>query len=142
MYFLPPSEWVSKLQNATTVYKLPVEFLSFVDNGFATLPYPYTKSHFYTDPYCLYLKPNHSVVPNYYDFTTFSKSNLEMPILALLEYDEEYCKHKPFYQPNVVLPFLNVPTFNNIVEFYLLDSKKKSVKLADHSQLFVSLEIN
>lgn len=141
MYFLPTSDWVSKLQDATTVYKIPVEYLSFVENGFATLPYPYTRSHFYTAPYSLFLKPSHAIVPNYYDFTNFSTSNLDVPILAMLDYDDETSKHKSFFQPHVVLPFLNVPTFNNVVEFYLLDSNKTRVKIADHSQLFISLEI-
>jgi hypothetical protein len=61
-------------------------------------------------------------------------------ILALLNYDENSEKFVPSYHADVLLPYNDVLSLNNVLEFYITDANRKPVLVKDMSQLFISIQ--
>jgi len=71
-YFFPPSTWQRigpSLQQDLLVFR--TDTLSAMNHGMITDGYPYSKSPFYTAPFFLTFKTDHSVVSNFLSFNDF-----------------------------------------------------------------------
>jgi hypothetical protein len=94
----------------------------------------------YTAPYFLVFKVQ-GVSSNYLSFTDFKKPNSERTILSMLAYDDEKNSLIDEYSPELILPYNNDLSLNEILEFKLYDSSNKLVQVADKSKIFIVLTL-
>ena len=114
--------------------------LSNVTHGFQTNNLPGTKQLLFESPFFITFKSNEPS-SNFLSFVDFQKPNTEDTILCMLIYDDEHDIFYPQFQPDLVLPYQNALSLDNVLEFKLIDSKKQMIKVNDKSQLFIVLSI-
>jgi hypothetical protein len=114
--------------------------LSKVSHGFNSNSAPGTKAHLYVPPFFVVYRTN-GAINNYLSFKAFNQPNVQESILAMLSFDEDKYKLEPLFDPHIVLPYSNVLTLNNILEFKLIDSRDRHILVSDKSQLFILLTI-
>jgi hypothetical protein len=114
--------------------------LSNVTHGFQSNNSSGTKQLLFQSPFFIIFKSN-EITSNFLSFVDFQKPNTEDTILCMLLYDEEHDIFYPQFQPELILPYLNALSLNNVLEFKLIDSKKQVINVSDKSQLFIVLSI-
>jgi hypothetical protein len=141
-HLFPASDWVNLEDSIDSVSEMyPMHVISGITHGMLTNGYPYSKSPFYTAPYLLIFRSRqHGIEANYLSFNDFLLSPSYNHILALLNYDENSEKFVPSYHADVLLPYNDVLSLNNVLEFYITDANRKPVLVKDMSQLFISIQ--
>jgi hypothetical protein len=140
-YFLPDYEWTTTFRYLNSLYFIPVDALSLIQNGFLTKPYPYSESQIYSAPFFILLKSYKGLQSNYLGFNENFKPNTDSCILAMLNYNVDSDTFYPKFSLGIWLSYSKSVLCDNILEFVLVDSNKKKVQIEDKSQLFVSLKI-
>jgi hypothetical protein len=59
----------------------------------------------------------------------------------MLVFDEEHNRLDPQFTPELILPYSNVLSLNNFLEFTMIDSKGEQIIVSDNSQLFILLTV-
>ena len=118
----------------------PVETLSYMPNAMITRGYGHTNSPYYTAPYFLVFRTGQqSIGSNYLFFNGFNVPPSMGHILALLNYDDNLDKFTAVEYMDLKIPYQNVYSLKNVLEFYITDSNRKIVEFQDLSQLFVNV---
>jgi hypothetical protein len=60
-------------------------------------------------------------------------------MLALLTYDDNLDKFIAIEYMDIKIPYQNVYSLKNMLEFYITDSNRKMVEFKDLSQLYVNI---
>lgn len=114
--------------------------LTDVTHGFQTNNAAGTKQLLFESPFFIVFKSN-EITSNFLSFVDFQKPNTEDTILCMLIYDDEHDVFYPQFQPELTLPYQNALSLDNVLEFKLIDSKKRIINVNDKSQLFIVLSI-
>jgi hypothetical protein len=114
--------------------------LCTIPHGFQSNNAPGTKSFLFQPPFFIIYKTVGAEY-NFLQFDDFNKPNIEKSILAMLTYDEETNRLKPQFAPHLILPYSNVLSLNNFLEFKMVDSKGDQILVSDNSQLFILLTL-
>jgi len=142
LYFNTPSWWQSSFPEHPEGMPMWVlaSSLSDIPHGFQSLNAPGTKAHLFMQPFFIVYKTVGSE-SNFLSFNDYYKHNLEKSILAMLIYDEEHNKLEPQFTPELILPYSNVLSLNNFLEFKMIDAKGNDIIVSDSSQLFILLTV-
>jgi hypothetical protein len=144
LYFNTVEWWNANLPNNDNDNEnekwIQVSKLSNFPHGFITNNAPGTKAHLYVPPFFVVYRTSWATT-NFLAFKEFNQPNIEQSILAMLSFDEEQYKLNPLFTPHIILPYSNVLTLNNILEFKLIDSQDRHILVSDKSQLFILLTI-
>jgi len=114
--------------------------LSNVPHGFQTNNAPGTKAHLFVPPFFIIYRTV-GAINNYLSFQGFNQPNIEQSILAMVTFDEERNAIEPLFTPDIILPYSNVLSLNNFLEFKMIDSRGKQILVSDSSQLFILLSL-
>ncbi len=141
LYFNTPHWWQSKYpkDDGKPEWVLSSD-LSDITHGVQTLNAPGTKAHLFVPPFFIVYKTVGGE-SNFLSFNDFYKTNLERSILAMLVFDEEHNRLEPQFTPELILPYFNVLSLNNFLEFTMIDSKGEQIIVSDNSQLFILLTV-
>jgi hypothetical protein len=142
LYFLPSEIWKSipaSLNPKALIYQ--VDWLSNISHGMLTNGFAYTKSPYYKSPFFITFRTNHGIDANLLTFNTFLIPNSYDRILGLLTYNDDTDRFDIQFNSDILLPYTNVISLNNVLEFEIHDSDRKKVEFMDLSQLFIALEI-
>jgi hypothetical protein len=141
-YFFPPSTWQRigpSLQQDLLVFR--TDTLSAMNHGMITDGYPYSKSPFYTAPFFLTFKTDHSVVSNFLTFNDFLIPNSYGRFLNMLNFDEDRDKFISAFEWDIHLPYQKTPSLPGFLEFKIVDANLKQVHFLDSSRLYICIEV-
>ncbi len=139
LYFNPSTYWKEKYSDEWPEWILSTD-LCTIPHGFQSNNAPGTKSFLFQPPFFIIYKTVGAEY-NFLQFDDFNKPNIEKSILAMLTYDEETNRLKPQFAPHLILPYSNVLSLNNFLEFKMVDSKGDQILVSDNSQLFILLTL-
>ena len=138
LFFAPPS--VIEDLGAQADGYIPVDTLSYIPNAMITRGYGHTNSPYYLSPYFLMFRTGQQgIESNSLFFNGFNVPPSIYSILALLNYDDNLDKFTAVEFMDLRIPFQNVYSLRNTLEFYITDSNRKIVEFKDLSQLFVNV---
>jgi hypothetical protein len=114
--------------------------LSLIHNAMPSRGYGHTTSPYYTPPYLLVFRTGQQgIESNFHAFNDFNVAPSMTRVLALLNYDDNLDKFIAVEYMDLRIPYQNVYSLRNMLEFYIVDSQKKLVEFQDLSQLFVNI---
>lgn len=140
-YFFPLSIWKSFLPEGEPTKPLLIENISRFSNGFRTLGFQSSRSMFYSEPYFFFIKSPTNIDCNSLRFNNFVSPNIQESILCMLTFNDEIDAFSPVFTPTITLPYQDIFSLPQTLEFTFCDENKSEVKCQDNSQLFVSLKI-
>ncbi len=138
LYFATPQTLADLGESADTFF--PVEALSYIQNAMVTQGYGHTNSPYYTAPYFLMFRTGQQgIYSNFHSFNGFNVPPSLSQMLALLTYDDNLDKFIAIEYMDIKIPYQNVYSLKNMLEFYITDSNRKMVEFKDLSQLYVNI---
>jgi hypothetical protein len=119
-----------------------VEKLTNILHACPTTGYLYSSSPYYKAPFFIILKTPHNLKSNFLSFEEFYLPNMEESVLCMLQFNDDIDRFTAVFSPNLILHLNNTELFHTMLEFWIVDSSKNKVQVADLSQLYLSINIS